>query len=52
MPEESIENMAASDNTFAPTLIETRALSMAKFIGNCFIRNNVYNLSKHRFYIK
>ena len=41
--EESIQNTTTSDNTFALILLETRLLSIARFNGNCLIRNNVYN---------
>ena len=39
--EESIENIAKSNNTFAPTLVNSNRLSHAKFARNSLINNNV-----------
>ena len=46
MPEESIENITTSDDTFTPTLVENSSLPIAKFIVNCLIRYNVYIFTK------
>ena len=46
MSQDSMENTTPSDNTFAPTLIDTSPLPVAKFNGNCLIGNNIYNFRK------
>ena len=39
--EERFPNITTSDNTFAPTLIDTRQLPVVKFKINCLIRSKV-----------
>ena len=46
MPEESIENITKSDNTFASTFVETCSVKIAKFNENSLIRNNINNFRK------
>ena len=46
MPEESIENITKSDNTFASTFVETCTVPIAKFNENSRIRNNIDNFRK------
>ena len=37
--EQSIKNPPGSDNSFAPTLIDSHPLPVAKFGGNCIIKS-------------
>ena len=46
MSQDSLKNTAPSGNTLAPTLTDTSPLPVAKFNGNCLIRNSIYNFRK------
>ena len=46
MPEETIEKITTSDNTFTPTLVENSSLPIAKFNVNWFIGYNVNIFTK------
>ena len=45
MSEKSIENITTSDNTFAPTFIDTSSLPIVKFGGHCLI-NKITDFGK------
>ena len=46
MSQDSMKNTTPSGNTLAPTLTDTSPLPVAKFNGNCLIRNSIYNFRK------
>ena len=41
MPEESIENITESDNSFAPTYIDQHLLPDMNFSGHCLTKHNI-----------
>ena len=41
MSEESIENIAKSDSSFAPTFVDHHVLPDLNFKGHCLINNNI-----------
>ena len=41
MSEESIENIAKSDSSFAPTFVDHSSLPDTNFNGHCLIKNNI-----------
>ena len=43
---ESIEKITISENTFAPTLVNSYQLSHIKFGRNCFINSNIFVFRK------
>ena len=51
MTEKIIDNITTSDNSFAPSLINSYTLADVKFAGNCLINHNISFIKVINLYI-